>query len=264
MVRNPFYQVAALRRYAEAIGWPAAITLRYCDLMVRSGLRKRSSLELTLKNARFPILMRTHTSDREVLGQVFIQREYEPIELYQPKMILDLGANVGYSSAFFLSRYPTASVLAVEPDPSNYAVCCHNLAPFGQRARVIQGAAWPECTKLALEKGTYRDGREWSTQVRMATETSADSAEIDAYDVPTLIGLCHASEIDLLKIDIERSELELFSRNTESWLPRVRNLCIELHGADCEEIFSRALSNYSYELGPPGDLTMCHNLRVRA
>ena len=114
-----------------------------------------------------------------------------------------------------------------------------------------------------LDKGAYRDGREWATQVRAAAENSAASADTDAFDVPTLMRMCSVPEIDLLKIDVERSELELFSRSTESWLPHVRNLCIELHGGGCEEIFSGALSNYSYELGPRGDVTLCHNLRPR-
>lgn len=248
--------------YARAIGWPAAIRLRHSDLKVRAGINKPISLEFKVKNSKFPLLMRTHTSDREVLGQVFIEREYEPVALCQPKMILDLGANVGYSSAYFLSRYPTASVLAVEPDPDNYGICCRNLAPYGPRAKVVQGAVWPESAKLALDKGTYRDGRDWATRVRVATQNSAASADIVGYDMPTLIGMCRDPEIDLLKIDIERSELELFSRNTESWLPQVRNLCIELHGADCEEVFFRALSDYSYKLGPPSEVTFCHNLRV--
>ncbi|MGC2830246.1 MAG: hypothetical protein WB994_11450, partial [Candidatus Acidiferrum sp.] len=68
--------------------------------------------------------MRTHTSDRDVLRQVFIQGEYQAVELSNPKTIIDLGANVGFASAYFLSKYPTASVLAVEPDPGNYEVCC--------------------------------------------------------------------------------------------------------------------------------------------
>jgi FkbM family methyltransferase len=207
--------------------------------------------------------MRTGTSDREVLGQIFIQREYEPLELSQPRMILDLGANVGYSSAYFLSKYPTANVLAVEPDPGNYAVCCRNLAPFGQRAKVIQGAAWVERTRLVLERGSYRDGREWTTQVRLAKGEVTPSASIDGYDMRTLIDLCGAAEIDLLKIDIEESELQLFSRNTESWLPRIRNLCIELHGPECEAIFFRALADYSYDLSRTGELTVCSDLRIR-
>ena len=265
VVRNPLYQTAELRRYAKAVGWPAAIRLRYWDFKVRAGVSGPSSLEVKLKNAAFPILMRTHTSDRDVLWQVFIQEEYEPVKLSNPEMIIDLGANVGYSGAYFLSKYPTATVLAVEPDPDNYAICLHNLAPYGQRAKVIQGAAWPECANVVLDKGTYRDGRDWATRVRPATESASTNADagINGYDVETLISLCSSAEVDLLKIDIEGSELELFSRNTETWLPRVKNLCVELHGQDCEEVFFRALSKYSYELVLARDVTVCRNLRIR-
>ena len=66
-----------------------------------------------------------------------------------------------------------------------------------------------------------------------------------------------------MKIDIERSELELFSRNTDNWLPYIRNLCIELHGPDCEAVFSRALVDYSFDLSCVGELTVCSNLQVR-
>jgi hypothetical protein len=45
----------------------------------------------------------------------------------------------GYASAYFLSKYLTARALAVDPDLRNYAICCKNLEPFGERAKVIQG-----------------------------------------------------------------------------------------------------------------------------
>lgn len=266
VTRNPIYQIAEIWRYARKIGWSAAIRLRFSDLKVRIGLLGQPSLvELKLKNAEHSILMRTHTSDRDVFRQIFIVGEYEPIGLSSPRWIVDLGANVGYSSAYFLSKYPTANALAVEPDVRNYTICCQNLEPFGRRARIIHGAAWPECTNLVLERGNYRDGREWTTQVRAATETEtpATSTYVKGYDIATLVGLCDAAEIDLLKIDIERSELELFSRNTEAWLPRVRNLCIELHGSDCEGVFFGALSDYLYNLSRSGDLTLCGDLRHR-
>jgi FkbM family methyltransferase len=180
-----------------------------------------------------------------------------------PRAILDLGANVGYTSAFFLSRYPGARVVAVEPDRGNYEVCCHNLAPFGARAKVIHGAAWPEPAKLEVVKGSYRDGRDWTTQVKSATGTRKDLPLIEGYSISSLITSCGVPEIDLLKIDIERSEIELFSRNTEGWLPRVRNLCIELHDGDCEDVFFRALEGYSYTKSKQGDLTVCQNLKLR-
>jgi hypothetical protein len=74
---------------------------------------------------------------------------------------------------------------------------------------------------------------------------------------------CAIVTSELQKIDIEESELQLFSRNTESWLPRIRNLCIELHGPECEAIVFRALADYSYDLSRTGELTVCSNLRIR-
>ncbi len=262
-VKNPLYQFSLVRNYANSIGWRAALRLRSCDLKARIGVNKSSLFKIKIKNAEYPLFMRIGSSDREVLGQIFIEKEYESIVASSPRVILDLGANVGYSSAHFLSRYPTASVVAIEPDPSNYALCCRNLEPYGSRARVVRGAAWPERSKLVLDRSNWRDGREWTTQVRLAEEEAAPSESIDGYDMPTLIGLSGAAEIDLLKIDIEESELELFSRNTESWLPRIKNLCIELHGAECEAIFFRALADYTYDLSRTGELTVCSNLRIR-
>src|SRR5687768_11020068 len=64
--------------------------------------------------------------------------------------VLDLGANIGLASAFFLSRFPGCRVVAVEPDPQNAAVCRRNLEPFGERAVLIQGAVWANDARLSL------------------------------------------------------------------------------------------------------------------
>ena len=263
-MKNPVYQFSVVRNYARSIGWRAAIGLRFSDLRAHISVSKSSLVKIKIKNVEHPLFMRIGSSDREVLGQIFIEKEYESIAVFAPRTILSLGANVGYSSAYFLSKYPAASVVAVEPDSSNYAICRRNLEPYGSRAKVVHGAVWSERSKLVVDRGTWRDGREWTAQVRLAQEEDTSSESIDGYDMPTLIGLSGATEIDLLKIDIEKSELELFSRNTESWLPRIRNLCIELHGPDCEAIFFRALADSSYDLSRTGELTVCSDLRIRS
>jgi hypothetical protein len=94
-------------------------------------ISKLPTSELERKNSEFPRIMRTHTSNSDVFGRVFIQREYEPLELSRPKVILDLSTSVGYSSPSFLSNYPTTKPLAVEADPGNYEDCRHNLKSFG-------------------------------------------------------------------------------------------------------------------------------------
>jgi hypothetical protein len=71
------------------------------------------------------------------------------------------------------------------------------------------------------------------------------------------------SSVDLLKVDIEGAELSVFGESAASWLHRVHNISIELHGKDCEEVFFAALKDFDYELGHFGELTICRNLRSR-
>ena len=57
--------------------------------------------------------------------------------------------------------------------------------------------------------------------------------------------------IDILKLDIEGSEADIFSErsNYQSWLPYVKVLIIELHDrmrSDCSYNFFRAIGWYRY------------------
>jgi FkbM family methyltransferase len=262
-VRGPLAQFRTLQTYASIIGLSAALRVRLHDLILRRfDFQSSFKLKLNLKNAKYPVEMRTgKSSDREVFNQIFLYPEYEPIGLVDPTSIIDLGANVGYSSAYFLSRYPLARVVAVEPDHENFLICRQNLAPFGLRATVVHGAAWPEKRMLAIKTGVFRDGREWATQVCSPSDHESGEPNVQGYDIDSLIALTNSNKVDLLKIDIERSERELFSFNTATWIPKIKNVCIELHDEECAAIFFSALSGFDYESSRSGELTICSNLR---
>jgi FkbM family methyltransferase len=201
------------------------------------------------------------SSDLNVFKQIFIWQEYLGLRsLKNVSLVLDLGANVGYSSAYFLSCFPNSRVVAVEPDERNVEVCSINLKPYGDRVLLLHGAVWSECTGLCLSRGTG-DGREWATQVVQPSEGSA--GHVQAWDVGTLINMAGSTEVDLLKVDIEKAELAVFGETAKNWLPRVHNICIELHGPDCEEMFFNALAGFDYELEYSGELTICKNLRAK-
>lgn len=199
-------------------------------------------------------------SDEYVFDQIFVRHEYAPVSdrLDNQRFILDLGANVGYASAFWASRYPEARILAVEPDPRNFELCCQNLKPYGDRIQVLQGAVWSQCSRLAL---SHELGDGMATQV-MTPQRGAD-ADVTAWDVCTLLDLAHTEIADLVKIDIEGSEAELFAVDAGRWLPRVRNICIELHDQHCRDVFFEALSVFDYDLAEMGESTVCLNLRAR-
>ena len=77
------------------------------------------------------IAIRVGTSDSTIFQQIFTEQEYGPLAaLPGPSLILDCGANVGYSAIWFLNRFPSARVIAVEPDLENFRMCQANLAPY--------------------------------------------------------------------------------------------------------------------------------------
>ncbi|MGA2167209.1 MAG: FkbM family methyltransferase, partial [Terracidiphilus sp.] len=227
------------------------------------GVRWPHSWRVHPRQAQYTLTVRLRgSSDWDVFGQIFIQEEYSCMRsLENVSLVLDLGANVGYTSAYFLSSFPNARVIAVEPDERNVAVCRCNLKPYGDRVLLLHGAVWSECTNLCLSRGTYGDGREWATQVLQPSDSSA--GDVQAWDLSSLIDMAGAAEVDLLKVDIERAELAVFGETAKAWLPKVRNICIELHGPDCEETFFNAVSGFDYELETSRELTICKNIRAK-
>ncbi|MGD0942477.1 MAG: FkbM family methyltransferase [Terracidiphilus sp.] len=246
-------------------GFIAAVRWECLRVAVKLGVSEPASWHLRPRLLRHPVEARLRgSSDMRVFYQIFIEREYACLlGLKETMVVVDLGANTGYSSAYFLNVFPQAHVVAVEPDARNIAMCKANLSPYGDRVLLLHGAAWSRPAKLRVLKGTFGDGREWATQVDELIAAKDASEDVQAWDVGSLIDMAGSESVDLLKVDIERAELAVFGESAGSWLHRVRNICIELHGEDCEEVFFSALKDFDYELRHSGELTICLNLRGR-
>ncbi len=208
------------------------------------------------KNAQYPLLCRPNTSDIFVFDQIFIEREYSCLDhLTNVDLILDCGANVGYSSAYFLSRFPAATIIAIEPDPANFAQLEKNLAPYGDRTKIIYAGLWSHPANLKIQYAT----EEWGTQVRECHPN--ETPDLQATDIATILRLSGKDRISILKVDIEGAEAIVFSQNYESWLPKVDNLVIELHDnsnfGQASEIFFNAIADQPFNLSECGELIVC-------
>jgi FkbM family methyltransferase len=189
-----------------------------------------------------------------------IEEQYAPLGCLKLDYILDLGANAGLASIWFLHRFPDAAIVAVEPNPDNYQIISMNLAPNDERVRIVKGAVWHRPKDLTL----VRRNNDADAQVREIEPGDKAQDRIMAWDIPGLMEIGDFPIVDLLKIDIEGAELELFRNGPERWLPLIRNICIELHGAECKAAFFKALEGYEYEQATSGELTICTNLRPLA
>lgn len=206
-----------------------------------------------------PLFLRRHTSDRYILESIFTERAYAGFNpAGEPKLIVDCGANIGCASVYFLSRFPNARAIAVEPDESNLEICRMNLKPFGERAKIVHAAIWPQDVQLELVKNHF----ECAHSVQEAAAGGAGL--VRGISIGTLLkefGRSEDGRIGILKIDIEGAEKPLFSGDCSAWLGRVDNLLIELHGSEASDIFFHAMQGFTFERALFGELTTCLNIR---
>ncbi len=78
-----------------------------------------------------------------------------------------------------------------------------------------------------------------------------------ATDIPTLLGQSGFERISLLKINIGGAESMLFADRVQSWIDKVDQIAIELHGPQCRAAFMAAISAEGYLVSQHGKLACC-------
>lgn len=233
-------------------------TVAYCGRRLdRWG---RSVFALHPRQVLHPLYLRPQSSDLRVFSQIFVEVEYACLDdLAGVDLVVDCGANVGFSSAYFLSRFPSCRVVAIEPDPGNFAMLRRNLAPYGSRVELRQAGVWSHSTGLVLNEQPYRDGQEWARQVRACGPD--EEAEIEGVDLGSILAEAEHGRVSILKVDIEGAEAVIFSTNYAPWLGRVDTIVIELHDdatlGRASEAFFAAIDGRGYQVSRSGELTVC-------
>jgi FkbM family methyltransferase len=252
-----------LRSRATLIGLPAALKLSPKVSRLWTLATRRRLVTLELKGFRGELRFRPGTSDKEVVEQVFLGDEFSWLgRLDRVSTIVDCGANIGVTAFMLLNAFPNARLVALEPDAGNYEILRKNLEQFGERALALNAAVWSHDTTLRVVRGEFLDGREWTYQAKEDPDSSLDA--VPAKSILTVLEDLGGDSIDLLKVDIEGGELALFARRPQSWLPRVKNISIELHGDECTEAFFNAMSGYDFDLIRQGELTVCLGVAARS
>lgn len=167
--------------------------------------------------------LRKNFSDKYTFTQVFLQGQYHITLPFIPQTIIDGGANIGLSSVYFAHRYPGAAIVAVEPSTTNFAMALKNTAAFPQ-IKIYQKGIWNKTVHLAIiNKGDHDNAF-------IVNETPADNPEaVPAISIASNMQDQGWNSIDILKLDIEGSEKEVFEEGYGYWLPRTKAVIIEIH-----------------------------------
>ena len=75
-------------------------------------------------------------------------------------LVVDAGANCGYSALWFAWKYPSTKVYALEPDPGNFEILEKNSELYGERIIPMRVALWPEDREVYISDTGFRGGGE--------------------------------------------------------------------------------------------------------
>ena len=229
-------------------------------LPIYAQLKMRRQQRLRLPGLKHPVAMRNNSSDYDTFREVFLREDYRlPSEL-MPATIIDAGANIGLTSIYMADRYPEADIVSVEPDGENFALLTSNARPY-PNIRPLHAGMWPFDNRLELvDTGEGPN----SFQVRPATTAAINT--LQAVSPHHIMHMRGWSAIDILKVDIEGAEHELFSSDTEKWLPHTRMLFVETHDrmrSGCTEALFRSLSAYHFDCTVFGENFLITNFSFR-
>lgn len=255
MTHSIAHRVRALRAQCDELGVVEAIGFKASRLWDRV-VGHKSAYQLRSRRASHPVWIRPATSDLAVFHQIFIEREYRCLDdLKDVSFVIDCGANVGMSAVYLLSRYPDATLVAIEPEAGNYNSLVRNTAAFGSRVRCVNAGVWSHSAGLMIDRDTKAARAEWAFTVREAGH--GEQPDVAAIDVTSVWEAAGCPKISILKMDIEGSEAAVFSATDKPWLARVENLVIELHGDHCEKVVRSAIEGLGFSVSTCGELTVC-------
>ena len=187
--------------YAADASTRQALVQIYANLSNRNLYEQQASLRFRIHGRLFSLKMRY--GDVFILGEILHEKQYAVRSQLPPRpVIVDAGANIGISAMWFLACYPDATLHAFEPESGNYRLLAENFGHV-QRVRLFQSALGRKVGEVTLHLG--RSPGEHSL-------ISSETGEDERVRLTTLASHMDAENldrIDLLKLDVEGSELDV-------------------------------------------------------
>jgi FkbM family methyltransferase len=143
------------------------------------------------------------------------------------RVIVDAGANIGDETLRFRHFHPHARIVAIEADPRNFEMLSANMAS-DPAIELLKNGLWShECGLRVIVGNSAVESRVEET------DDPSQPPDVQAVSIPSIMARYSLTGIDILKMDIEGSEFQVFSSpDVESWIGRVKVLIFECPDAD--------------------------------
>lgn len=205
---------------------------------------------------KHPFQLRNNPYDYATFEEVLLRQTYNIDFGFTPRFMIDGGGNIGLTAAFFASKFPQARIISLEPDQENYELLCKNTQNYANVV-VLNKGVWCQPAHLVVKDIGKGNNGLIVEEVPAPVENS-----IEATGIAQLMQEHEQTHIDVLKLDVEGSEKEIFSSGYTEWLPKTRVLVVELHDhmkKGCSKAVFTALSRYNFSCQIAGENLVFRN-----
>lgn len=183
-------------------------------------------------------------------------------------VVLDIGANIGMFTLNILEKNPNARVIAIEPIPPTFCALVANTKEFSNvdvinmgisdEVGIVEFCYFPTMSTDSVQK-KYRDNHETDLELSMDSfykDRIEDKEKrkrlvrhlmspkmlkeehfmCEMTTISKLIQEKNISQIDLLKIDVEKSEFEALQGISDEHWTMIKQVVMEVHRLGKEEL----------------------------
>ena len=232
--------------------------LKWCLFQVSLILQRIAGISTNKSESSFryrshPIYFRPGTSDTALIFDVLLKapnkREYQLRTELHPKVVLDIGANIGITSILLANQYPEAIIHCFEPEARNFSLLSRNVASYPNIR--CHSVALSNCDKQGelfysdnpTNFGGFSLFEKGITKNRRAT--------ITIRNVRTYLKELDITEVDLIKIDSEGAEFDILTTMELDMLTRVGWILGELHGERDFELLAYLSTHFDVAISKP-------------
>ncbi len=182
------------------------------------------------------VYVRDNGQDAPMLLEFFKNGRLAEMEKlnWKPRVIYDLGANIGIASLSLSTLNADARIYGFEPLPANFEICRQNYSSLTKADVFNCAVGFPSGTmSFEFQDSDLRGGR-LAMNASLRSSASHQRVEVEVWSVADLIDRKGLEPPDVLKVDVEGAEFDVL-RGLGAYAKGVKGLHIETHSLELRE-----------------------------
>lgn len=178
----------------------------------------------------FKLAVRHNKWDAEIVSEQLFDRSY--LRHFQPgvaPIVVDVGGYIGDFGLLCAHEWPRSRVIIYEPTSENYDMLAKNLdlnPRLAQRVKLVRKGVSDRPTVTA---NVQVEGREVHVSSEWYADDASERREFPCDSLPEIFEIHQLDRIDLLKVDCEGGEYDIFADVPADVYRRIGQVVIEWH-----------------------------------